>query len=314
MEKSEDDLKELAQRQSEMIGELLESQKKMVDDSLGYILDSNARQERFEKRLESSFEKFAKQENKNVWFMRILSALLLSVLGFFLFEVHNRFIVIENRLTELETKFEICVDCNKNGIQKFGGFTWNSYKGYDYGENHELNLGLNIDILTEQYRWKCGETEQIERSGRDANIEEVIKGYLEPHYLDGVKELICLGTASSEGRKQGEEIRAEDRMETLFNTIDKFLRNENIPIKGLNLGKYIEKDPSGKCSDKTLWQRRVVIIKVIEKAPNLDNEDYLKSLKRILLNTNQLEDEFPIDITKYSKFQDGSLAIRFGRK
>jgi len=272
----------------------------------------NKELEEFKKEISEKLEKYKNTETKWKTLQTILIALLLAILSYLLSNVFDRFIGVEHRLTELETKFDICVDCLKDQQQNFDGFNWEVYKGFDFDENNKVNLGLEIDILTEQYRWDCGSIDEIVRGGKKVDFDQIIQGYSSERYLTGVTELICLGTASTEGSIGEEEARAEDRMETLINLVKDNLESDEIAIYGLNIGQYLD-NYNGLCSDQTLWQRRVIILKVIEEKFNLSQREKVKALVRILLNKSRSEIEFPISIKEYSKYKSRDLKFRHGR-
>jgi len=114
----------------------------------------------------------------------------------------------EHRLTELETNFKNCVDCSKK-VQEIGGVKVNTYTGTSINEKTgEIDLEVNIDILSEQCRWECGSARNILQGGKPINFDEVMKEYVTNDQILNIKGLICVGAASSEGAITNEENRA----------------------------------------------------------------------------------------------------------
>lgn len=245
-------------------------------------------------------------------FRDIIVGIIAVILIFLIININDRFVEYEHRLTELETKFKICVDCSNGRQKKIGDYEWEIYKGFDFNDKNEVNIGLEIDILTEQFRWECGSIDKIVRGDREIDFNKVIQQYSQQKHLKGVTELICIGTASTEGYKDREEQRAENRMETLINLLKDNLNAEGISISGLNIGQY-QGIKDTVCSDETLWQRRVIILKIIEQKSDITDQEQEKAIIRILLSKIKSNKEFPLDIRKYSKFKNGDLKLRFGR-
>lgn len=240
-----------------------------------------------------------------------LSIALLSGLIFWGIQLLKEY---ENRLTKLETKFDICVDCSQRN-KTIGKYEYKTYTGVDVAENGEILLQVDIDILSEQFRWKCASIDEIVRGENKADLAEVVRQYSDDVELKNAKAIICVGTASTEGDTYGEERRASDRMETLINLVESNLKtNKEISIYGLNLGKYVGQSENA-CSDATIDQRRIVLLKITQRSDNLTDDKLEASLKRILLaKASDPGITFPFDIRKYSMFSNGQTMLRYGRK
>jgi hypothetical protein len=218
-----------------------------------------------------------------------------------------------NRLTKLETKFDICVDCSQR-TNKIGEYAYTTYKAVYTDDKGDVLLEADIDLLSEQFRWKCGSISEIVRGDEKADIEEVIKNYRDNAELKNAKGIVCIGTASAEGNTDGEESRANDRIETLINLVNSNLTTEKqMPIYGLNFGKYNEESNTN-CSSATLDQRRIVLLKIIERSEKLTDDKLEESLRKILLDkATDPNIHFPIDIRKYSMFNSGDKMLVYGR-
>jgi len=124
----------------------------------------------------------------------------------------------ENRLAKLETKFDLCVDCSQRA-NTIDNYQYTTYKSVDVAENGEVLLEADIDLLSEQFRWKCKSFDQIVRGDEKANLGEVISKYRDDAELNNAKAIVCIGTSSSEGQTSGQENLAKDRIETLINLV-----------------------------------------------------------------------------------------------
>ena len=239
-------------------------------------------------------------------FVAILSGLLI-----WFFQILKEY---ENRLTKLETKFDLCVDCSSR-TNRIDNYEYITYKGIDVSETGEVLVEVDIDLLSEQFRWKCGSIDKIVRGNEAADLEDVIRKYRDDAELKNAKGIVCVGTASAEGNTDGEETRAKDRIETLINLVNSNLQTKKpIPIYGFNLGKYIEQS-SVVCSNATLDQRRILLIKIIQRSDNLTDDKLEESLKRVLLaKAADPNISFPIDIRKYSMFTSDQTMLIYGRR
>lgn len=220
----------------------------------------------------------------------------------------------EHRLTELETKFNICVDCTKR-TKEVGGLKIDTYPGQSIDEKTgTIDLEVDIDILSEQCRWVCGSSREIVQGGEPVDFDKVMQAYVNTDQLKGISGIICVGAASSEGIQNNEEQRASDRMEYLINLVRNNIRNDTIPIYGFNIGQYVGANNS-QCSDNTLDQRRIILFKVLKKDSLMSNELFERKLRTILIQKAADKSiNFPIDIRKYSKFQNSATMLTVGRK
>ncbi|KAB2917745.1 MAG: hypothetical protein F9K23_05010 [Bacteroidetes bacterium] len=219
----------------------------------------------------------------------------------------------EHRLTKLEKDFEHCVDCSKR-TKTIGDYPYTVYTGVDVASNGEVLLNVQIDLLSEQFRWRCGSITEIVRGDDVVDIGKVIRQYHDNAELENALGIVCIGTASSEGQLIGEQTRAGDRVETLINLVSSNLNSsKRMPIYGLNFGKHIG-STNTPCSDATLEQRRVILIKLIERSDKLTDDKLEESLKRILLEkASNPAYNFPIDIRNYSMFRNNEKMLIYGR-
>jgi hypothetical protein len=239
--------------------------------------------------------------------------LLIAILGgliLWFFQILKEY---ENRLTKLETKFDIYVDSSER-THMIGNYPYITYTGVDVTADGEVLLKADIDLLSEEFRWRCASITDIVRGDKSENLGEVIANYRDDVQLQNALGIVCVGTASSEGNTKGEERRASDRVETLLNLVNSNLTSKKIlPIYGLNFGKY-NTDTNIPCSDATLEQRRIILIKIIERSEKVTDDKLEASLKRILVEkASNPTPRFPIDIRNYSMFTSGQTMLVYGR-
>jgi hypothetical protein len=148
-----------------------------------------------------------------------------------------------------------------------------------------------IEVLAQEDRWKLRETEQLE----SGPVDRVLPPYLKSlEKLDKAKGVIVVGTASQEGGLLSEEGRADHRADRLLKLVK--------PITGLkktyklNLGQH-STDHAADTSD-TSYQRRVIIIDILENDPEMSVAD----IRAALLNALSKEKKYSFDAVRYSKF------------
>lgn len=221
---------------------------------------------------------------------------------------------LENQNARLEENLDQFFE-NHTIIKKTGRFEYESIRGTKKAKDGTTILGLEIDILSEIYRWECGNYEKIVRGDKEYEPADIISDYRRNENLIDSKGLICVGMASQEGTRGNEEQRAENRMETLLDGARKARVYDICPIYGLNLGQFVGKleERQYLCTDSTLWQRRVVLLKIIKKRPNLPDKELKDCIISILVDKAKNKHiVFPIDIRDYSKYRNNGLTLREG--
>jgi hypothetical protein len=240
------------------------------------------------------------------------------VLTYFLVEHGKDIKDHEGRIARLEQKVADCVDCSlRVQVKDRGGYVWSTYHSEEEGEGQQGPFAVDIDILSEEYRWECASTTTIVKENdknRTYDLGEIIQRYSPENQLKDAKAVVVIGTASSEGTPVSQENLAANRIETLLNIVEPNLQ-KTLPIYGMNFGQYTEADTSEKCSPDTAAQRRVLIVKVTKQKEGISPKEFGESLKRrfVALAENSVL-RFPIDIRKYSMYQKGADMLIFGRK
>ena len=155
---------------------------------------------------------------------------------------------------------------------------------------------FEVIILTQEFRWRYADANIVEFDGVPQNIEPYLRSL--KNRVVKMDDLICVGTASYEGERGGEEIRASARADRLITWINKMLSPErSMPnLWKLNLGKFISASKSrGLTPEQTSEQRKVILIGVRNKD---DNTDLRQALKDALMKESE---PMLFDIKDYSK-------------
>jgi hypothetical protein len=175
----------------------------------------------------------------------------------------------------------------------------NLYSNCDYeditGEANGKKATFRVAYLTQEKRWQYGsETTLNDGTMLCDNIKEKL-----PHFPNFEKAigLIAVGTASQEGENQEiEELRADRRADAiLFNIRDNSIA-VNKELYKLNLGQFKEKRNLDK--QETAYQRRVIIIGILEKDSTMSITETKTALRNALIDSEGLK----YDTDKYSKF------------
>jgi len=156
------------------------------------------------------------------------------------------------------------------------------------------SIKIRINILSEEYRWVFASPSEIELGGKEADLPSFVRG------LDTTNSIgiICMGTASVEGKREEQEILARDRADKLLAVVREELK-PGIPMFGINLGKYRPIEDNASDPKKTATQRRVIILEILEEERNVDRKEaLLDALVKARLGSSPI----PFDVRNYFSF------------
>lgn len=204
------------------------------------------------------------------------------------------------------------VETPSEDIRKFRvgdkGESMLQYEGFDIDESGDTILHVEIDILSDECSWKCGSSERMFRANTEVPIKElrgIIRNLDKYQHFDDAQSIICVGTASSEGNPIREERRSEARAKRLKGLLGVYLKNKEMPIYAMRFGKHNEKISDRGCTNATLNQRRIILVKTIKEKDGLTTKGMEASLKKIFSRKSiDLNTSFPVDIRKYSLFEN----------
>ncbi|MES2110864.1 MAG: hypothetical protein V4577_19060 [Bacteroidota bacterium] len=240
---------------------------------------------------------YSPNQVRKILFETIIAGSTLALIGYFIYWIKD----FEHRLTKLEDN----VDAISNSYPKsafIGGYPYTVYRGTDSAPDGSVVLKVDIQILSKDYRWECLSKTQIEGNNLP-DINEIIKDYSDDRELKDAVGIVCVGTASSEGNDLDEEDRAYGRAKTLVDIVKQnLISKKDIPVLGLNFGRY-NRTIKGPCTDATINQRLIVIVKIIERSEKLTDEGLESSLRKLFVEkAANLNSRFPIDITQYTMY------------
>jgi eukaryotic-like serine/threonine-protein kinase len=132
---------------------------------------------------------------------------------------------------------------------------------------------INMAVLSDRFEWELASSDRVRLKGQAQSLPvSVLKQELEKQgifkIMDNPNRIVALGTASCEGTKAEEEIRALGRAKTIQDQIVKQLfRVKEYPI--LNLGQF-NRDECKLKDDGNSIQRRLVIVGMRKEDPGLE--------------------------------------------
>lgn len=170
---------------------------------------------------------------------------------------------------------------DKTGVKRILPLRWNErtlvfpIEGADAAGRRAL---FDVVVLTKNYGWTLGSTEELERGSQKLTAEEIQDEVLAPQLREGLgraKELIAVGVASQEGDVEKETHRAGLRAKRTAEWV-KGVVADNIPMWTLNLGRYT--DVCTDCEEgDTSWQRPFMVVAVKQSDPGTNLAEALNN-------------------------------------
>lgn len=171
--------------------------------------------------------------------------------------------------------------------------SWN-YEEVD-GEYNHKKAKFRIAIVTQEYRWKFESSDSIETGLVKNELPELLenlKGF------DNMIGLIAVGTASQEGNMNQEVLRADKRADNIVAVFRQTELADEKEIYKLNLGQYLQKEPSTSI-DETSVQRRLIIIGIRQRDKSMNFEEMGEALKNALQKSSL---KYTVETKSYSNF------------
>lgn len=143
-------------------------------------------------------------------------------------------------------------------------------------------LKMVMYVAAKELAWKFESTEIVKYNKKSINIHRFFQSDDFASMAKNAEFFVCVGTASEEGPRIGEESRAMDRAGQLAAWVQSSVPDVK-QIYTLNLGQYFGEDNSFK-SDISLteYQRRVVLISVTQQSSGIQLEKALiKALSKL---------------------------------
>lgn len=163
------------------------------------------------------------------------------------------------------------------------------------GEANGKRALFRIAYLTQEKKWKFeNESELNDGSLLSDNIKQNLPKFPNFSVAQGI---VCVGTASQEGDKEKEELRADRRADAiLFNVRINTISSDKELYK-LNLGQY--RGDRNLSTTETDYQRRVILVGIMEKDSKMNFDELKTALKNGLNDSKGLD----YNTERYSKFQ-----------
>jgi len=183
---------------------------------------------------------------------------------------------------------------------------WEDLRGEVEGDFVKIRVAFKI--ITDQFRWKIGSHEYLD-NGRKMT-EEL------PKYLNSLPDfenalgLVAVGMASQENYKNiaVEEDRAERRADNILLALNPHQLAREKEIYKLNLGIHEEEDKS-LTKDETSYQRKIIIIGVMNKSKDISFPKFEECLREAL----ELSGGLSFDKNRYSTFDLKTYQIDYRR-
>lgn len=158
---------------------------------------------------------------------------------------------------------------------------------------------FKVVYLSQEKRWDFASSSKLTNG---QNIEPFLLDYLPkiPNFKSSIG-LIAVGLASQEGDLKEEEIRASERADAILSSFRVLNFSNSKEFYKLNLGQYLPKEKLDK--NETAYQRRVIIIGIMEKNKSMKVKTISKKLKVALEDSERLNFETGL----YSKYEFGKF-------
>lgn len=165
---------------------------------------------------------------------------------------------------------------------------------------------FDVVIFSDSYSWALGKANEIELNDVPASFRDLIETTSFAAYLEQAPIIYAVGTASCEGYesdKRGQVELARKRANVLKKTIQDERTAEHRATrtaKGICLGVFAEE-----CDETadTRYQRRVILMALFDRKPELDEEDCIRNLFSV-------DEQLSYLATKYEPgFSDANVGL-----
>ncbi len=128
------------------------------------------------------------------------------------------------------------------------------------------------------HRWKFESDSQVNSKEKEIQkANEFFNEKLKELVIDKEASLVAVGNASCEGDSVKEGVRARNRADVIFKSIQETLPNK---AYRLILGKYKDDKCPGKSSESTMFQRSIIVISFTDATKDLDKTEAAKDAFR----------------------------------
>lgn len=154
---------------------------------------------------------------------------------------------------------------------------------------------FRVVYLSQEKRWLY---ESIQFLSDGSDVSTLVTNYLPkiPNFKTSLG-IVALGVSSYEGEKETEEDRADKRADAILSGLRTLEMTKDKNLYKLNLGKFMYNENPG--PGKTSYQRRVIVIGIMEASKSLSVNQVGEKLQKALQKSDQLS----FDVNKYSMYK-----------
>lgn len=142
--------------------------------------------------------------------------------------------------------------------------------GFEGRDKQDKPVQMELLVLSDEYFWIFGGLSITDRNGLHLDLREHLASASMKNILEKSQGVVCIGTASEEGNRRLEEIRAAERADLLSHWIIDTQPDINT-VYALGLGQYQKRDvPETEKAPSSEEQRRIILINIISNPENAD--------------------------------------------
>lgn len=223
------------------------------------------------------------------------------------FSCENGIVVVDSLSDEVRTTY-IPYD-NSPSITK------STYSIDEKGSDFRIEL----DIVHDSFVWRCSDSiAAISETGVVYNRDSIIRVFSALYAnqnIGKVNAIISVGMASSEGKRWIQETNSDYRAQSLHHITKNAFGNGEFKYYTLSLGQYLDPNPPKECDDRTATQRRLVIMKVIDKTNDQTSSFLTRSSFRteiiamLVKKSKDKSSNFKFDVAQFSRYEEGKLKL-----
>lgn len=169
---------------------------------------------------------------------------------------------------------------------------WEKFEGTG-ADGLKKQVKVEIKLLSGENRWVCGLETEAELGKVPVDLRTHIRG-LERN--PDTKIIVAVGMASVEGTSESQSELSKKRSDMLRGLLLKEF-GPDVPVHGLSLGQYSNKNAKSGCKI-TSDQRRVVVVSVIKQD---DGVNLAEAVPDALIDARNSSNRLPFDIRDYEK-------------
>jgi len=181
-------------------------------------------------------------------------------------------------------------------------------------DSEKRKAEINLVVISKNYYWDLASTDKVMRLGAGLVDDFTLPFYHDDFQLlaqSALREIVCIGMASCEGKEKRENARAKERTLKLTGWLNSAFRNtaQGLKIYGVNLGKHQISGDECRELDKEVRdaQRRILLVGITKNSDEEVNveEALVSAMQEIAESQPQ---RLPINPVNYNLFEIIELA------